>query len=561
VSVLLLSCLSIRDICSAQTPFRGDFFAGQASGTFDTWGIATGDFNGDGKLDIATVSLNEDALNVFLGNGDGTFAGGFSYTFPGPANSPLSVTTADVIGDGKLDLIVANYNALNLTDGGGLSVFFGNGDGRSSNADYVVKNHVTAVAVADFNGDGNLDLAAAVNDAGTLAILLNNGKGTFQTPVSYAASSGPYQLAIGDFNGHGNADLAIRNYCVLASAGPLCPNGAVFYGTASVLFGNGTFQAASSFPAGVAPAGIASAILRPRGNLDLLVTDNSNGSLLVLLGKGDGTFQSPVSYPADAGSGDTAFLTVGDFNGDGNLDIDASGVSLVEFLGNGDGTFQQAVDYYRSTPGVPYFKMAGGDFNGDGYEDVAIGLNSTFSVFLNVAGTTRQPTTLTVQAVNNGCGGATVTAKAASTGQTPTGTLTLQLDGQNYTSAQFGSLDSSGNASVPLSSLSVGLHTIEVFYSGDSLTQGSRGSSSLNIQVITSTTKLASNSSPRSDIHSPQCLSCTCSSRGRSSGRAYSQFLVVSKHNSGTEQCADDADAGQHRSGPLDDRYHCGHRS
>ena len=136
-----------------------------------------------------------------------------------------------------------------------------------------------------------------------------------------------------------------------------------------------------------------------------------------------------MSYPADAGSGDTAFLTVGDFNGDGNLDIVALGVSLVEFLGNGDGTFQQAVDYYRSTPGVTYFKMAGGDFNGDGYEDVAIGLNSTFSVFLNVAGTTRQPTTLTVQTVNNGCGGATVTAKAASTGQTPTGTLTLQLAG------------------------------------------------------------------------------------------------------------------------------------
>ena len=190
MSVLLLSCLSRRDICSAQTPFRGDFFAGQASGTFDTWGIATGDFNGDGKLDIATVSLNEDTLNVFLGNGDGTFTGGFSYTFPGPANSPISVTTADVNGDGKLDLIVANYNALNLTDGGGLSVFFGNGDGTfKHNADYVVKNHVTAVAVADFNGDGNLDLAAAVNDAGTLAILQNNGNGTFQTPGSYAASS------------------------------------------------------------------------------------------------------------------------------------------------------------------------------------------------------------------------------------------------------------------------------------------------------------------------------------------------------------------------------------
>ena len=495
VTVLCLSYLLVSTMCPAQT-FHGDFLGGLASGSFDTWGIAAGDFNGDGKLDTATVSLNENTLSVFLGNGDGTFTGGFTYTFIGP-NSPMSVITADVNGDGKLDLIVTCYNSLNVTGGGTVSVFLGNGDGTfSHNADYVVKNHPISVIAADFTGDGSLDLAATVNDAGTVAILINNGDGTFQAPVSYAASSGPYSLAVGDFNGDGNSDLVVTNYCITGQSPLVCTGS--YIGTISILLGNGdgTFQTASSFSVGVAPDGIAAAALSSGGNTDLLVTDDSDGSLLVLLGKGDGTFQTPVTYPADAGSGDGSFLTMGDFNGDGKLDVIASGISLVEFLGNGDGTLQQAIDYYRSSSGYPYFQVAGGDFNGDGRPDVAVGFDEIFLVFLNAGGTTRQATTTTVQAVNNGCGNATVTANVASGGQAPTGTLTLQLDGQYYTPAQFGSLNSSGNASASPSALSVGLHTIVVVYSGDSLTQGSTNSSSMSIQPQASTTTLTSNPNP-----------------------------------------------------------------
>ena len=189
--------------------------------------------------------------------------------------------------------MVTCYNSLNVTNGGTVSVFLGNGDGTfAHHADYLVNHHPVAVVGADRNGDGALDLAATVNDAGTAAILLNNGDGTFQAPVSYGASNGPYGVAVGDFNGDGKSDLAVTNYCTVGQSPLVCTGS--YIGTVSVLRGNGdgAFQTASRFPVGVAPNGIAAAALSAGGNLDLLVTDNSDGSVLVFLGKGDGTFKT-----------------------------------------------------------------------------------------------------------------------------------------------------------------------------------------------------------------------------------------------------------------------------
>jgi hypothetical protein len=338
-----LSLVWPSSFCAAQ-PFQGDFLAGLPSGSFDTWGMAVGDFSGDGKLDIATVSLNEGTLNVFLGNGDGTFTGGFTYTFLAPTNSPMSVITSDVNGDGILDLIVVSYNSLNLTNGGAVSVFFGKGDGTFTHeADYTLNTHPVAVVAASFSGGKVPDLAVTVNDAGTVAVLLNNGDGTFQAPVSYRASSGTYSIVAADFNGDGNSDLAVTNYCATGTSPLVCTGS--FTGTVSVLLGkgDGTFQPATTFPVGAAPNGIAAAALQSGGNIDLLVTDAAYnqptfGTLWVLPGKGDGTFQTPVGYPADAAEGDGGFIVVADFNGDGNLDVVTSGLSVVEFLGNGNGT-------------------------------------------------------------------------------------------------------------------------------------------------------------------------------------------------------------------------------
>jgi hypothetical protein len=156
---------------------------------------AIGDFNGDGKLDLAVVDGRD--VQVFLGNGDGTFQSEVTYS---TAYGGLSAVTADVNGDGKLDII---------TDG--VSVLLGNGDGTftSFGGVSIGRNGFTAINVnlGDFNGDGKLDLAVYSSLNGAIDILLGNGNGTFQNPIPVATDKYLSSLVMGDFNGDGKLDL------------------------------------------------------------------------------------------------------------------------------------------------------------------------------------------------------------------------------------------------------------------------------------------------------------------------------------------------------------------
>jgi hypothetical protein len=172
--------------------------------------VALGDFNQDGKLDAieasgGTLANPASGLVVALGNGDGTFTEGSII----PLGIYLSaVVTGDFNGDGKLDLAV--------TDSGNNTVFIllGNGDGTFGLTSIIpVGNYPSAIIAADFNNDGKLDLAIANNGDGTITLLLGNGDGTFTQASSspYAVGLGPYQLAAADFNGDGKLDLAVTN--------------------------------------------------------------------------------------------------------------------------------------------------------------------------------------------------------------------------------------------------------------------------------------------------------------------------------------------------------------
>jgi len=328
--------------------------------------VAVGDFNGDGKLDLAVANssnLSGD-VSILLGNGDGTFQAAVDYS---AGSLPESVAVGDFRGDGKLDLAVANYNDNNV------SILLGNGGGTFQAA----VNYATtwtgpySVAVGDFNGDGKLDLVVA-NYAGSVSILLGNGDGTFQAAVNYSTGSfGTYStsVAVGDFNGDGKLDLAVAN------------SGS---NNVSILLGkgDGTFQAAVNYATGTEPFSVAVADFNGDGKLDLVVANEGSNNVSILLGNGDGTFQAAVDY--GAGTYPDA-VAVGDFNGDGKLDLvvandGSSNVSVL--LGNGNGTFQAAVDYGAGTQPM---SVAVGDFNGEGRLGMAVtDYVYSFSVLLQI---------------------------------------------------------------------------------------------------------------------------------------------------------------------------------
>jgi hypothetical protein len=175
--------------------------------------VSAGDFNGDGKLDLAVLHQiggpqGQGNFVVLLGNGDGTFKKDASY-FAGQDNA-TDGTTMDLNHDGKLDLVAPNRNF----KGGpsGVSVLLGNGDGTfKARVQYPVDPNPWHVALDDFNGDGNVDIATVILNTDKVGVLLGNGDGTFQAVRYYATGDGPVALASGDFNGDGAPDLAVAN--------------------------------------------------------------------------------------------------------------------------------------------------------------------------------------------------------------------------------------------------------------------------------------------------------------------------------------------------------------
>jgi predicted NUDIX family NTP pyrophosphohydrolase len=167
------------------------------------WSVAVGDFNGDGKPDLAVANEESNNLSVLLGNGDGTFQTAVNYSV---GLQPWSVAVGDFNLDGKPDLAVANEGSSNV------SVLLGNGEGTFQAAvNYGAGSGPWSVAVGDFNGDGKLDLAVADTVSNSVSVLLGNGDGTFQAGVNYVAGMGPNSVAVGDFNGDGKLDLAVAN--------------------------------------------------------------------------------------------------------------------------------------------------------------------------------------------------------------------------------------------------------------------------------------------------------------------------------------------------------------
>jgi uncharacterized protein (TIGR03437 family) len=353
---------------------------------------SAGDFNGDGFPDL--VVRENSSIDVLTGVGDGTFRPGFHYA-PGNGASTAPFAIADINHDGKLDLVVTvSYFGFGIGAGGATSastqVFLGNGDGTFRAQPAMTSACcVTAIAVADFNGDGNPDVALLLHNlavgpaADQMLVYLGTGAGTFAGPLSSAAGVYPSALAVGDFNHDGKLDVVIANQGDLTSSATPGSGFSMLLGK-----GDGTFSAPTAIPLGIGnphPAGLVAADLNRDGRLDLAVT-LTNGPLLVLLGRGDGAFEPPVSFSVTGFSG----LAVADLNGDGVPDL-ISGSSPSWLLGNGDGSFQPEVTFAAGM--TSFTSIVAADFTRDGRIDLAAAGNPAgVAVLLNIS----QPAQMTV---------------------------------------------------------------------------------------------------------------------------------------------------------------------
>ncbi len=425
--------------------------------------VVTGDFNGDGLSDVVFSGGLDDTLTIFLASPKGGFvAAPGSPIFMRFFASALAV--ADYNRDGNLDIA-----ALGPFD---LEIFLGDGHGGfTPAAQYPVvsgssNTHAIGFGAADFNRDGNIDLAYVngIASVGTVNILLGDGTGNFTPAPGSVVSVGPYasQLTIADFNKDGNPDVAVS----LITANQV-----------AILLGDGTGRLSASpngfLTTGQAPTVMAHGDFNGDGNVDLAVGNSSDGTLTILLGDGKGSFTSvPASFAGYFPQG----LAVGDFDGDGIPDLAVtigsgpSGYSplLNILLGDGQGAFVRTPPQFALTD-FPV-GVALGDFNGDGRLDAAVAAGSGLNyVFLGA------PAPLAMQLMLPGDNPTVgvpfqIYASSQQSGfDRPTGSVMLE---EGSTTVATGNFDL-GAATFGLTIGTAGLNTFVATYAGDFRTNGS----------------------------------------------------------------------------------------
>ncbi len=303
--------------------------------------IAAGDVNNDGYDDLA--ARGQPGFQLYLGNGDGTFADAITLTGTGGNDHKF----ADFDSDGTLDLVWS----------GGPNVFvrLGNGDATFGKVEtYETVNDSGAIAVADLDGDDILDLAVGNQEQLRVSVLLGVGDGSFGPKQNYGPTGErPDAVAVGDLNGDTFPDLVFANF---------------YDDFLSILFNDGTghyFGGSTSLTTLEGPESVAAADIDEDGLLDLVV--GASGYVQLFVGDGLGNFAAPTNVAVGPAS---PALVVTDFDEDDHLDVAiGAGLSTATILlGHGDGTFD--TPYAVGTANAPYDLVAG-DWNKDGEVDLA----------------------------------------------------------------------------------------------------------------------------------------------------------------------------------------------
>lgn len=202
--VLFISCLFFSLSVNAQVSFNT--INHTSIDSFPSL-LTSGDFNNDAKLDIVSITAqnNRGYVSLLLGNGQGNFSFSFSFSLTA---SPTSIVSGDFNGDNKMDVAVSHYT-LNA-----VSVFLGDGQGNFSSPTLctVYGSSMSALSRNDFNGDGKTDLAVSLRDSSCVAVLLTSPSGSFNPAIYFPVTSSPINITSDDFNGDGKKDIATVHY-------------------------------------------------------------------------------------------------------------------------------------------------------------------------------------------------------------------------------------------------------------------------------------------------------------------------------------------------------------
>jgi hypothetical protein len=386
--------------------------------------IVVADVNGDGKPDLLMANNSSAPISVLLGTGNGTF--GTATTYGSSANGfAFDLAVADVNGDGKLDILTANPST------GTVGVLLGSGTGTfgtTTTFSTGAGGNPESLALADVNGDGKLDILTANPGNDTVGLLLGSGTGTFGTATTFStgAGSNPRKIVVADVNTDGQLDLLTLNGGTY--------NVGVLLGT-----GTGTFGAVATYSTGGSQSqlsDIAVADVNGDGKPDLLATNYGTDEAAILLGTGRsvGTFGGGFTTVSTGTDSAPLGVTVADVNGDGKLDLltanqgplfrGSQGTSSVGvLLGNGNGSFGATTTLAIGNSN--FLDIAAADVNSDGKPDLLTAnyFNSTVSVLLNT--TVYATPALTSLSPASGPVGATVTL----TGQNLTGATAVSFNG------------------------------------------------------------------------------------------------------------------------------------
>ena len=319
--------------------------------------VAAADLDGDGDRDLAVANQDSDNVSILRNNGAGNFSQ--PATSPEPAGDfPVSIAAADFDGDGDQDLAAANLAADKVT----ILLKTGGGDfNQPATSPESVGDAPTSVAAADLDGDLDPDLAVVNSLSDSVIVLRNAGGGNFViSPTSpEPVGDAPSSVVTGDLDGDGDQDLAVAN---LGS-----DNVTILRNS-----GTGNFPDRRPEAAGDAPTSGAVADLDGDGDRDLAVANRDSDNVTILRNNVSGNFSQPASSPEPAGDG-PASVAAANFDGDADQDLAVANLgadNLAVLRNAGTGNFTEVASSPEGT-GFEPSAVAAADLDGDGDPDLA----------------------------------------------------------------------------------------------------------------------------------------------------------------------------------------------